>query len=61
MIQGLDEHLPGGEEGTKGPGPEGDCGVELEVHAICWTLQGLKGEPRAGRRKSKQSPFSHHI
>jgi hypothetical protein len=48
-VQGLDEQLPGGAEGVEGPGQEGDCGVKLEVHATCWSLQGLKGEARAGR------------
>ena len=32
-IQGLDEHLPGSRQGIEGPGPEGDCGKKLEVHA----------------------------
>ena len=32
-IQGLDEHLPGSRQGIEGPGPEGDRGKKLEVHA----------------------------
>ena len=32
-IQGLYEHLPGSRQGIEGPGPEGDRGKKLEVHA----------------------------
>lgn len=49
-VQGLDEHLPGGEEGVEGSGTEGDGGIKLEVHGKRWVLRGLKGEARAGRR-----------
>ncbi len=49
-VQGLDEHLSRREQGTKGPGPEGNCWVELEVHALGYGLQGLKAWARAGRR-----------
>jgi hypothetical protein len=48
-VQGLDEHLLGGEEGVEGSGTEGDGGIiKLEVHGKRWVLQGLKGEARAG-------------
>jgi len=32
-VHGLDEHLPGSRQSIEGPGPEGDCGKKLEVHA----------------------------
>ncbi len=31
-VQCLYEHLPGSLEDIEGPGPQGDCGVEFEVH-----------------------------
>lgn len=45
-VQGLDEHLPGGEEGAEGSGTESDGGVEFKIHAIVSALAGLKGWPR---------------